>query len=142
MRLSEGNPFKTCANAQAHNLLLSRANRYENEMVQKYRDLNCSRASPIQKSDKIWDADPPNALGIGNGGGKQGRGNQPPYRRYGPDTEIQYRPRSHTDLQNPAEFSPKGKPIRNFSIDPTSSIRTRLRTPFLRTPFPRLLNAG
>ena len=32
-------------------------------------------------------------LGIGNGGGKQGRGNQPPYRRYGPDTEIQYRPR-------------------------------------------------
>ena len=32
-------------------------------------------------------------LGIGNVGGKQGRGNQPPYRRYGPDTEIQYRPR-------------------------------------------------
>ena len=30
-------------------------------------------------------------LGIGNGVGKQGRGNQPPYRRYGPDTEIQYR---------------------------------------------------
>ena len=29
-------------------------------------------------------------LGIGNGGGKQGRGNQPPNRRYGPDTEIQY----------------------------------------------------
>ena len=27
-----------------------------------------------------------------NGSGKQGRGNQPPYRRYGPDTEIQYRP--------------------------------------------------
>ena len=46
---------------------------------------------------------------------------------------------SHTDLQNAAEFSPQGKPIRNFSIDPTSSIRTRLRTPFLRTPFPRLL---
>ena len=45
--------------------------------------------------------------------------------------------RSHTNLQNPAEFSSKGKPIRNFSIDPTSSIRTRrLRTPFLRTPFP------
>ena len=47
---------------------------------------------------------------------------------------------SHTDLQNAAEFSPKGKPIRNFSIDPTSSIRTRLRTPFWRTPFLRLLN--
>ena len=61
-----------------------------------------------------------------------------PYRRHRPDTEIQYRP--HADLQNPAEFSPEGKPIRNFSIDPTSSIRTRWRTPFLRTPFPRLLD--
>ena len=65
-------------------------------------------------------------LGIGNGVGKEGRGNQPPYRRYGPDTEIQlYRPPgSHTDWQKQAEFSPKAKPIRNFSIDPTSSIRT------------------
>ena len=54
-------------------------------------------------------------LGIGNGVGKQGRGNQPPYRRYGPDTEIQYRPRfCHMDWQEQAEFSPKGKPIRNF----------------------------
>ena len=35
-------------------------------------------------------------------------------------------PGSHTDLQNPAEFSPKGKPIRKFSIDPTSSIRTSI----------------
>ena len=50
---------------------------------------------------------------------------QPPYRRYGPDTEIQYRPRKpHGLWQNPAEFSPKDKPIRNFSIDPTSSMRT------------------
>ena len=32
------------------------------------------------------------SLGIGNGDGKQSRGNQPPYRWYGPDTEIQYRP--------------------------------------------------
>ena len=79
-------------------------------------------------------------LGIRNGGGKHGRGNQPPYRRYGPDTEIQYRPRKlHMDLQNPAELSPKGKAMRNFSIDPTPLIRTRLRTPFLQTPFPRLL---
>ena len=55
-----------------------------------------------------------------------------PIRKFGID------PRSHTDLQNPAEFSPKGKPIRNFSIDRASSIRIRLRTPLLRTPFPRL----
>ena len=33
MRLSEGNPFKACANPQAHNQKLSRANRYQNEMV-------------------------------------------------------------------------------------------------------------
>ena len=46
---------------------------------------------------------------------------------------------SPTDLQNPAEFAPKRKPIRNFSIDHTSSIWTRSRTPFLRTPFLRLL---
>ena len=45
----------------------------------------------------------------------------------------------HTDRQTPAEFSPKGKSIRNFSIDPTSSMWTRSRTPFLRTPFLRLL---
>ena len=37
-------------------------------------------------------------LGIGNAGGKQGRGNQPPYRRCGPDTEIQYRPRNPHEL--------------------------------------------
>ena len=47
-------------------------------------------------------------------------------------------PGSHTDLQNPVEFSSKGKPIRNFSIGPTSSIRTRLRTPFLQTPWTQL----
>ena len=35
-------------------------------------------------------------------------------------------PGSHTDWHNPAEFSPKGKPIRNFRIDPTSSIRTSI----------------
>ena len=48
MRLSEGNPFKTCANPEAHNQKLSRANLYENEMVKTYRDLNCSGASPIR----------------------------------------------------------------------------------------------
>ena len=48
-------------------------------------------------------------LRIGNGGGKQGRGNQPPYGRYGPDTGFGIDPRSHMDMQNPAELSPKGK---------------------------------
>ena len=40
MRLSEGNPFKTCTNPQAHNQKLSRANVYGNEVVKTYRDLN------------------------------------------------------------------------------------------------------
>ena len=40
-------------------------------------------------------------------------------------------------MQKPQKFlSPKGKPMRSFSIDPTSSARTRLRT-----LFPRLLIA-
>ena len=40
-------------------------------------------------------------------------------------------PGSQMDKHNPAEFSPKAKLIRNFSIDPASSIRTRLQTPFV-----------
>ena len=44
-------------------------------------------------------------------------------------------PGSHMDLQNPAQFSPKEKPVWDFGIDPTSSILIRFRTPFLRTPF-------
>ena len=59
----------------------------------------------------------------------------PPMDDTDPIRKFSIDPGIHTKLQNPAEFSPKGKPIRNFSIDPTSSIRTRLRTPFLRTPF-------
>ena len=50
MRPSEGNLFKTCANPQAHNQKLRRANRYESEMVLTYRDLNCSGASPTSGS--------------------------------------------------------------------------------------------
>ena len=64
----------------------------------------------------------------------------PPIDDTDPIRKFSIDPGSHTDLQNPAEFSPKGKPIRNFSINPTSSIQTQLRAPFLRTPFPRLLN--
>ena len=42
--------------------------------------------------------------------------------------------------RNPAEFSLKEKPIWNFGIDPTSSIRTQ--TPFLRTQLPRHFSLG
>ena len=51
-----------------------------------------------------------------------------PYRRYGPDTEIQYRLKKATRTgKNPAEFSPKRESrYGNFSIDPTSSIRTSI----------------
>ena len=66
------------------------------------------------------------------GVGKQGRGNQLPHPHTDPLQQFSIEPRSHTDSQNPAEFSLKGKPIHNFSIDPTSSIRTQLQTPFFR----------
>ena len=44
----------------------------------------------------------------------------PPIVGTDPTRKFSIDPRSHTDLQNPAEFSPKGMPIRNFSIDHTS----------------------
>ena len=46
-------------------------------------------------------------LRIGNGVGKQDHGNQPPYRRYGPDTEFSIDTGSHTDLQNPSRIISK-----------------------------------
>ena len=52
---------------------------------------------------------------------------------------------SHTDWQKPAEFSPKGKPIRNFSIDPTSSIRTPIADAIFADAIsetPRILSWG
>ena len=43
MHLSEGIPFKTCANLQVRDQNIHRANAYENEMVLlTYRDLNRS----------------------------------------------------------------------------------------------------
>ena len=38
-----------------------------------------------------------------------------------------------------ADFLQREKPIRTFSIDTTSPIRKRSRTPSLQTPFPRLI---
>ena len=46
---------------------------------------------------------------------------------------------SHTDWQNPAEFSPKGGRYGISVSTPHRRYGHRLRTPFLRTPFPRLL---
>ena len=53
-------------------------------------------------------------------------GINPPIDDTDPIRKFSIDPGSHTDWQNPAEFSPKGRPIRNFSIDPTSSIRTSI----------------
>ena len=66
-------------------------------------------------------------LGIGNGGSKQGRGNQPPYdRRYGPDMEIWYRPRKPHGPAKPRRILSKREADTDFSIDPTSSTRTSI----------------
>ena len=52
-------------------------------------------------------------LGIGTVAANGGRGKSPLWtmRKFSIDLA------SHTDLQNEAEFSPKGKPIRIFSFD-------------------------
>ena len=71
---------------------------------------------------------------------KQGRGNQPPYRRYGPDTEIQYRPREPHGLAKTSRILYKKGSRYGISVStPHRRYGHRLRTPFLRTPFPRLL---
>ena len=58
-------------------------------------------------------------------------GNQPPYRRYGPDMEIQYRPRKPHGVAKPSRFlSQKGKPIWNSVSTPHRRYGHRLRTPF------------
>ena len=79
-------------------------------------------------------------LGIGNGVGKQGRGNQPPYRRYGPDADIQHRPREpHRLAKNKQNSLQRGSRYGISVSTPHRRYGHRLRTPFLRTPFPRLL---
>ena len=57
-------------------------------------------------------------LGIGEGVGKQGRGNQPPYRRYGPDTEIQHRPREPHGLAKTSRILPKREADSEFQYQP------------------------
>ena len=52
------------------------------------------------------------------GGGKQGRGNQPPYRRYGPDTEVQYRPRKPHELAKPSRILSKSEADTEFQCRP------------------------
>ena len=59
-----------------------------------------SRLSHRRFVQSMWNY----TLGIGNGVGKQGRGNRPPYRRYGPDTEIQYRLRKPHGLAKPSRI--------------------------------------
>ena len=57
-------------------------------------------------------------LGIGNGVGKQGRGNQPPYRRYGPDTEIQYRLRKPHGVAKSSRILSKREADTEFQCRP------------------------
>ena len=57
-------PFKTCVNPQAHNQKLSRANRYENQMVSTCRDLDCSGASPIWVQLQAWPPPEPNQVAV------------------------------------------------------------------------------
>ena len=78
-------------------------------------------------------------LGIANGGGKQGRGNQPPYRRHGPDTEIQYRPRKPHGPVKPSRSLSKRDTDTEFQYRPQIVATDTIADAVLRTPFPRLL---
>ena len=77
-------------------------------------------------------------LRIGNGVGKQGRGNQPPYRRYGPDTEIQYQRWKAHGLAKPSRILSKREADAEFQYRPhivdtdIDCGRRFLRTPFLQ----------
>ena len=57
-------------------------------------------------------------LGIGNGVGRQGRGNQPPCRRYGTDTEIQYRLREPQGLAKTSRILSKREADTEFQYRP------------------------
>ena len=61
---------------------------------------------------------PQKNLGIGNGVGKQGRGNQPPYRRHGPHMEIQYRPREPHRLAKTSRIFSKREADTEFQYRP------------------------
>ena len=52
------------------------------------------------------------------GPGKQGRGNQPPYRRYGPDTEIQCRPQKPHGPAKPSRILSKTEADTEFQYRP------------------------
>ena len=69
-----------------------------------------------------------NFLRIGNGVGKQGRGNQPAYRRYGPDTEIQYRPREPHALAKTSRILSKRAADTEFQYRP-HIVDSIIRTP-------------
>ena len=57
-------------------------------------------------------------LGIGNGVGRQGRGNQTPYRRYGPDAEIQHRLREPHGLTKTSRLLSKREADKEFQYRP------------------------
>ena len=57
-------------------------------------------------------------LGIGNGVGKQGSRQSTPYRQYGPDTEIQFRPLEPHGLAKPSRILSKREADTEFQYRP------------------------
>ena len=81
-------------------------------LLQKYRDRNGSRI--VIQIGGVYAI----SLAIGNGVGKQGGGNQPPYRRYGPNTEIQHRPREPHGLTKTTRILSKREADTEFQYRP------------------------
>ena len=79
-------------------------------------------------------------LGIGNGVGKQGRGNQPPIDDTDPIRKFSIDPRGPHGLAKTSRILSKKEFQYGISVStPHRRYGHPLRTPFLRTPFPRLL---
>ena len=76
------------------------------------------------------------SLGIGNGGGKPGHGNQPPYRRYGPDTQPATKYHTKGCSRSSAD-SPGARPLGFAAFEPFSSCE--FRASIARTPFCAIL---
>ena len=78
-------------------------------------------------------------LRVRNGVGKQGCSNQPPIDDTDPIQKLSIDPGSPTDLQTQQNSLQKGSRYGISVSTPHCRYGHRLRTPFLRTPSPRLL---
>ena len=89
-------------------------------------------------SPAVWE--PELSQTIGNGGGKQGRGNHPPYRRHRPDLEIQHQPQKLHRHAKSSRILHEREAHMEFQYRPHIVDMDTIVDTVFRTPFPRLLD--